>query len=280
MVKILDIPFLNHAIKNRFYFWVLLSVLLYLGSSCTAEMGSDGKALVNLRLIDAPGEFDEAWVEILGVEILQGRSRTASEANWIFIEYQSVNQQVDISKLVGDGVLLLGRAEIPEGTISKIRLMLGQDHYLVSNGERIPLNLAPGESGIELDVEYKLESSFSYDIYLDFDLDRSVRPSSDSLEFNLFPKVRSFVRQETSEISGRIRPQEVRPVLYALQGTDSISTLTNSVGEYTFRGLKGGRHTLQILASAPYMDTVFQVETEVGKLTTIEDIFLKIPGGE
>lgn len=274
------IPYLNRNPRKTFTFWVLLSALFWGGFSCTDEMGGNGKALVNLRLIDAPGDFDEAWVEILGVEILQGRSRTSSEANWIFIEYQPANQQVDISKLVGDGVLLLGRAEIPEGTISKIRLILGQDHYLVRNGERRSLNLAPGESEVELDVDYALENSFSYDIYLDFDLDRSVKPTSDPLEFNLFPKVRTFVRQGTSEISGRIRPPEARPVLYAIQGSDSLSTLTNSLGEYTFLGLKGGRHTLRILARSPFIDTVFQVETEEGKLITIEDIFLKAPALE
>jgi hypothetical protein len=243
-------------------------------------MGGNGKALVNIRLIDAPGDFDEAWIEILGVEILQGRSRTSSEANWIFIDYQSPNQQVDIAKLVGDGVLLLGRAEIPEGTISNIRLILGQDHYLVRNGDRRSLNLAQGESEVELDVGYELVNSFSYDIYLDFDLDRSIKSTSDPLQYILSPNVRTFVRQGTSEINGKIRPPEAGHVLYAIQGTDSISTLTNTAGEYTFMGLKEGKHTLHVLARSPFIDTLFQVETEEGKLTTIEDIFLKAPAVE
>lgn len=244
--------------------------------SCSETSEGSGKSLVNFRLIDAPGDFDEAWIGIRGVEVLQGRSRGATDAHWIFIEYQQANQQVDISKLVADGVLLIGRSEIPIGTISKIRLLLGEDHYLIKNGERLSLTLNTGAE-IEIDVEYRLEDSFSYDVYLDFDLDKSIQKTSDTTQFLLSPVVRSFVRYETSEIGGKIRPVEARPVLYAIQGSDTISTLTNSRGEYTFMGLKEGKHTLLILPRKPYLDTIFQAETEKGKLTAIEEIILRVP---
>lgn len=255
---------------------ILALAALSVGYSCSGELDGSGNSLVNIRLIDAPGDFDEAWVEIRGVEILQGRSRESTGANWLYLEYQQPNQQVDISKLVGGGILLLGRAEIPDGTISKIKLVLGEDHYLVRNGRRISLTLDARESEIELDVNYELENSFSYDVYLDFDLGRSVKSTSDSTRFILSPTVRSFVRYQTSEIGGTIRQEDAWPVIYAIQGKDTLSTLTNARGDYTFMGLKEGKHTVLIQPRPPYMDTVFQAETELGKITAIEQITLRI----
>src|SRR5690554_4996253 len=90
--------------------WMLfLFGSMFISFSCSDISKQEGKALVNIRLIDAPGDFDEAWIEILGVEILQGRNRESNDAHWEFVPYQQPNQQVDISKLVAEGVLLIGR---------------------------------------------------------------------------------------------------------------------------------------------------------------------------
>src|SRR5690606_6686262 len=113
----------NENYKNLKPIWLLLILAaLFFNYSCSGISDESGMALVNIRLIDAPGDFDEAWIEVLGVEILQGRSRESNDAHWEYIPYQQSNQQVDISKLVAEGVLLIGRTEVPVGTISQIRL--------------------------------------------------------------------------------------------------------------------------------------------------------------
>ena len=257
---------------------IFLFILMVFGVACNDASEGTGKALVNLRLIDAPGDFDEAWIEIRGVEILQGRNRESNDAHWLLIEYEQPNQQVDIAKLVGGGILLLGRTELPTTPISKIRLILGEEHYLTKNGKTRSLTLKePNKSAVEIDVDYPLEQSLSYDIYLDFDLEKSIRSTSDSTQFLLSPVVRSFVRQETSEIEGKIRPTEAKPVLYAIQGADTVTTLTDAGGQFSFRGLKKGKHILLIKPRKPYLDTVFSVSTEIGEATVLEEIILKIP---
>ncbi len=257
---------------------VFLLIFIVLGVACNDASEGTGKALVNLLLIDAPGDFDEAWIEVRGVEILQGRNRESNDAHWLLIEYEQPNRQVDIAKLVGGGTLLLGRAELPITPISKIRLILGEEHHLIKNGKTRSLTLKdPSESAIEINVDYPLEPSLSYDIYLDFDLERSVQSTSDSTEFVLFPVVRSFVRQETSEIEGKIRPTDAKSVLYAIQGTDTVTTLTDARGQFSFKGLKEGKHTLLIQSRKPYLDTLFTVSTAIGKSTVLEEIILKIP---
>ena len=259
---------------------VILIALIWIISSCTDPDGT-GMALVNVRLVDAPGDFDEAWIEILGVEIGQAKGRDSKEEQWTFIEYQQPNQKVDISKLVGGGVLLIGRAELPVNAISGIKLILGEDHHLVREGKDLSLSLENiSARTIELETDFRLEGSYSYDIYLDFDLERSIQPSSDPSVFILSPRVRSFVLAETSSLGGRVMPPEARPVLYAIQGVDTVTTLTSAQGEYLFRGLDEGEHTLVVRPRPPYQDTLFVLEARRGELVEIDDIMVRLPEPE
>ena len=259
---------------------ITLLALGWVISSCTDPDGT-GMALVNIRLVDAPGDFDEAWIEILGVEIGQVQGRDSKDEQWTFIEYQQPNQKVDISKLVGGGVLLIGRAELPVNAISSMRLILGDDHHLVKEGKNLSLSLESAEAGtIELETDFRLEGSYSYDIYLDFDLDRSIHRTADSSVFILSPRVRSFVLTETSSFEGRVMPTEARPVLYAIQGADTVTTMTSTQGEYLFRGLVEGEYTVVVRPRPPYLDTLFVVEAKKGELVEIDDIMLRLPESE
>lgn len=265
----------SNTLKGR-CLWCLWAAV-FMAFSCSDDSDGANKALVNVRLIDAPGDFDQAWIEILGVDILMGRGRDAGEAYWEFVPYSQPDQQVDVSKLVADGVLLIGRTELPVGSVNKLRLRLGDEHFLTAEGEIRPLILATPEAAeVELEVNYIFEGTTSYDLYLDFDLERSIAPSPDSTTFVLTPVVRSFLKHERSELAGRIRPAQARPVLFAVHEDDTVTTLTNADGAFVFRGLEAGKHQVIIRSRTPYMDSVFVAETELGKRTSLEDILLDV----
>src|SRR5690606_12406817 len=115
----------------------------------------------------------------------------------------------------------------------------------------------PETAVIEVDVNYRVERNLSYDIYLDFDLGRSIKPTSDSTRFELEPRVRSFVSNDRSNIKGRIQPAASKPVVYALHGKDTVTTLSDAQGNYSLRGLDPGKYTLRILPRKPFRDTTF-----------------------
>lgn len=256
---------------------IILFIVMTFFGACTDASEGTGLALVNIRLIDAPGDFDEAWIEIDGVELLQGTDRQALEGQWIYLPYDQAERQVDVSKLVGEGALLLGRQEIPVGGIFKIRLLLGNNHYLAKNGKERSLTLQNPETAvIEMDVDYRLERNLSYDIYLDFDLEQSIKGTADTTRFLLEPKVRSFVSTERSIIKGKIQPSASRPVIYAISGKDTVTTLTDAQGNYSLRGLDPAKYTVRILPRKPYKGTLFSVETKKGEATSVDNIVLKL----
>lgn len=258
--------------------YIILFIVVAFFGGCTDATEGTGLALVNIRLIDAPGDFDEAWIEFEGVELLQGTDRQAIEGQWIYLPYDQADQQVDLSKLVGEGVLLLGRQEIPVGGIFKIRLMLGDNHYLTKNGKERSLTLVDSDAAvIEIDVNYRLERNLSYDIYLDFDLDQSIKGTADSTRFLLEPRVRSFVSNDRSIIKGKIQPAAAKPVVYAIHDKDTVTTLSDAQGNYSLRGLDPGKYTIRILPRKPYRDTTFSVEAEKGVDTTLANIVFRLP---
>lgn len=258
-------------------FTIVFIAMAFIGSCTDANEGT-GLALVNIRLIDAPGDFDEAWIEFEGVELLRGTDRQAVEGEWIHIPYDQVDRQVDVAKLVGEGVLLLGRQEIPAGGIFKIRLLLGNDHYLVKNDNERSLTLEdPNAKVIELDVNYRVERNLSYDIYIDFDLEKSIRPTADSMRFKLMPRARSFVSNDRSILKGKIQPAAAKPVIYAVQDKDTVTTLSDALGNYSLKGLQPGKYTISIMPRKPYRDTTFAIEAEKGADSTLENIVLRLP---
>ncbi|HZK63329.1 MAG TPA: DUF4382 domain-containing protein [Puia sp.] len=69
---------------------------------------------------------------------------------------------------------LLADATIPSGTISQIRLILGDNNYIVTdNGEKISLKTPSGqESGLKVQVHQEVTGGILYRLTLDFDAGR------------------------------------------------------------------------------------------------------------
>ncbi len=259
-------------LKNLFFFFPLCLLI-----SCIGNDDLSGKALINIYLVDAPGDFDQAWIAIEGVEISLANDSGTGTESWIPLDYIPTQDRVNVSNLIAGSALILGRTELDTGTISKIKLKWGQDHFVVKNEENIILEMEdPTLEETVIDVSFPLEGSLSYDLYLDFDLDASIKAMPEGESYKLQPKITSFSSNNMAAISGRISPVAAQPVLYAILGTDTISTFTNSQGNYLFRGLQEGNYNLYIAPRPPYQDSlVSNVPTTLGMNTQIETITLK-----
>jgi len=242
--------------------------------SCTET--TDNRSLVNILLIDTPGDFDEVWIEVNGVEVLPSGSRgSESNATWVNIPYEATSNMVLVSDLVDDNRLLVGRVEILSGDISKIRLDLGEVAYLVKDGNRIDMSLSPVlEDLLTLDVVISIESGFSYDIFLDLDLSQSIVAEPNG-GFKFEPKLRAFVSSGLGNIQGQVFPLTAPPHIVATTTADTFSTLTANDGGFLLKGLSPDTYQIKIAAPPGYQDTTFSMSSFADSTLTLPRINLR-----
>jgi len=262
-----------HALKKTF---LLIVPFLALTISCLNDSSNENRALINVYLIDAPGDFDQVWLEIQGVEVFSQSGNSSSSQEWIPMDYIPLSNNVNVSSLIANSQLILGRTEVPLGNITQIKLIFGTNHFLVNDEVQIPLEFSSAEQ-LEtiIDVNYNLEGAKSYDIFLDINLAKSIKTDPANTENFIFdPVIRSFTTDAMAEITGRVSPVDAQPFIHAILGEDTVSTLTNSSGNFSFKGLQAGEYKIYIQPVETYKDSLTNVTTKIDSLSEMETILL------
>lgn len=221
-------------------------------------------------MVDAPADYDEVLVEVLGVE-LEG------DAGTVFFPYEQINKSINISRLVGGERVMIGRGELGSGTLQKITLKLGNQHSLTIGEDVFPLNSRIGDGDDIVDFTYELQAGISYDLYIDFDVQRSIKfvPTASGNTYDLVPNLRAFTKQGTGDIVGTVLPTDVgKSIVYAIQGFDTVATTTTTEsGRFVLNGLLGQTSVSVVPLNATYRDSLFtktvtpRKTTQVGNLT-------------
>src|SRR5689334_10345446 len=113
----------------------------------------DKMARLEVRLTDAPGDYDAVNIDIIGMEL--HTEGAGDNDGWRTIP---VNGGIyDILELAGGLDTLLTAAETPAGSISQIRLILGENNSIVVDGKEKPLSTPSAQqSGLKLNVHTTL----------------------------------------------------------------------------------------------------------------------------
>ncbi|WP_186757370.1 DUF4382 domain-containing protein [Echinicola salinicaeni] len=261
------------------HIFILFLPFLVFTSSCLENEVNQKRSLVNIYLIDAPGDFDQAWLEILRVEVFLDEVNNGETEGWVPFDYIPLSNIVNVSALVAESQLILGRSELELGTIRQIKLVLGEEHYLIKDEDRLALSLAPEVNNeVVLDVDYVLRGGNSYDIYLDMDLGRSIKADPNAEEsYLLNPVMRSFATGDEASISGKVTPVDAQPFVHAILGQDTLTTLTDESGDFYFRGLRAGEYQIYFHPASPYLDSTTTVVTKLDSLSQMETILLRQP---
>jgi len=244
---------------NRLLYFSFFFIIL--SWSCTGPEESP-KALVNIFLIDSPAQWDSVVVELEGVEldfVPDGRDGTIEK---IFFPYELADKQIDLAQLVGGATLPVGRKEMQLGVITGATLRLGPNNKLYQGDKGYSLPLPGGETDFFAEVSVDLSTGISYDLIVDFDLEKSIQQIDENpITFDFNPSIRITSDIGNGDIQGTISPTTLSPAIYAVQGTDSISTHVNSSGTFLFR-LPAGIYTLYFdpKNSAYFPDTILNVE--------------------
>jgi len=249
--------------KKRFLFFLLVGLVSY---SC--EENNLERARLNVLLVDKPADYKSVNVEVLGVEINYGKE--GEESGWTDLD---ANTGIyDLLTLTAGNEALLVSNDVQAGTISQVRLVLGDQNSVVNDEGEFELKTPSGQSsGLKLNIHQDLIEGLDYTIVLDFDVSRSVLENP--VKYMLKPVIRASLDAQNGAIKGIIDPNEEGIVVYAMQGEDIItSTYPDESGLFLLRGLEQGAYTVSvdIPDESIYEDlTTELVEVEIGEITDL-----------
>ncbi|MEO7445539.1 MAG: DUF4382 domain-containing protein [Ferruginibacter sp.] len=251
---------LTSSIKKSFLALGMCSSLFFI--SCQKGVdNNDSKASLQLRLTDSPNpDVREVWVDIRDVQI--------SYNDTSMVALSGVHPGVyNLLDLTNGRDTLLADADIPAGNIGQIRLILGDNNYIITNsGERIPLRTPSAQqSGLKVKVNQTVTGGMLYRLVLDFDAARSVVKAGNSGNYNLKPVIRvlTFLPSGGSA-KGVVTPANLNTAVYAIQGMDTAAgTFTNSTGNWMIRDIAAGNYTFSFVPA----DTTKATQQKIVNIT-------------
>ncbi|PHR13812.1 MAG: carbohydrate-binding protein [Aequorivita sp.] len=218
-----------------------LIAFLFIGfASCSSDDDSntnEGKAKLSIRLTDAPGDYENVFVDVQEVVIKYNNGQEDLNLG--------INAGIyDLLELTAGVNVLLFNDEVPAGSISQIRLVLGEQNTIVVDGQTLPLATPSAQqSGLKIQVNETLEAGILYEFMLDFDVDKSI-VSQGNGDYSLKPVIRATTVAESGAISGTIVPPGIVTMITAVSGTTEISTYANPLGEFLLSGVPDGTYTV------------------------------------
>lgn len=241
----------------------VLMMVVFSFQSCNDNENAGNTARVQLKLIDAPGIYDQVNVQIIDVQY----NNSEDEEGWVSFTPPETGypSQIDLTELIAGNSLLLSDEIMEAGMLKQIRLILGENNTLVFEDEptvQVPLNTPSAlQSGLKLNLNEELIGGFSYTFVLDWDVQKSVVSAGNSGTYNLKPVIRvnaevnsgsikgNVVGKLTSDVNEVAIPFDNIVVLFfdANDLTTSVgSTFTDEFGDFSIQGLPEGFYVLKI----------------------------------
>ena len=213
--------------------------LVFVAAVALAACSNDEQsARLEIRLTDAPGDYEAVYVDIQGVEV----NSESGEGGWKQLE---VNKGVyNLIEFTNGMDTLLATAILPAGKIQQIRLKLGEDNTVVIHGDIKDLTTPSGQqSGVKLNVHAELLEGITYKLWLDFDAARSVVVETGSGKYILKPVIRTYTEAQSGAIKGVVTPTESLPAVFAIKGVDTVATTyADETGKFLLQGVPEGTY--------------------------------------
>jgi len=255
---------------RKVFFLILISFSAFSLFNCESDSKT---ATLQVWLTDAPGDYEEANIDIREVEIHASEGEQTS--GWKSLDVQS--GVYDLLKLTNGLDTLLGSIELPAGRISQIRLKLGSNNTLKINGQTVALQTPSAQqTGLKLQIHQDLQEGVVYKILLDFDVARSIVPRAHT-GYILKPVIRTIVEAQSGSIKGIVSPAESTPAVYAILGTDTVATgYTDSSGKFLLRGLTPGSYKVSFVPNEAYQPVIAEdIAVTLGNVTDMGTITIE-----
>lgn len=250
-------------------------------NSCgkSVDDSTSGNAHLDVYLTDAPADYQAVWLDIQKVMVnTSSEVLTDESTGWIEVPMGRPGLYNLLDFRNGTDTLLAG-VDLPAGTVSQIRLILGNDNSLVlSDGQTVPLTTPSGQqSGLKLNIHSELVAGIPYALVLDFDAARSIVKAGNSDKYILKPVIRTFAKEAGGAIEGVVLPNEAKTMVQAINGSDTLSAIPDLTGYFKFWGISEGSYQLIFLpdAATGYLnDTINNVQVITGEVTKLDPVTL------
>ncbi|MBN4085161.1 DUF4382 domain-containing protein [Flavobacteriaceae bacterium AH-315-B10] len=223
--------------------------------SCSNNGSTDNTARVQLKLVDAPGDYLEVNIEIIDIQY----NSSDSEDGWMsFTSESGYPINVDLTELIAGNSLLLTDQIIPSGMLKQIRLVLSDNNTLKIEGEDGLIQLdtpSAQQSGLKLNLNAELESGFTYTFILDWNVQESVVQAGNSGMYNLKPVIKVTAEVNSGSISGKVIEiieevetaiENVTVMAYTTNDVLVTNSLTDIDGNFLIQGLEVGSYIIKI----------------------------------
>lgn len=236
-----------------------------------SDKSGDGTARLQVYLTDDPAQYEKVLIDVQKIEI------HSDVDGWVSFNllkpgiYNLLDFTNGLDTLIADVTL-------PAGKISQMRLILGSNNSVVIDGVSHPLATPSAQqSGLKFNIHQDLQVNGSYRVWIDFDAARSIVVQGNG-NYSLKPVIKTYTELTDGRIKGIVLPLTAKPVVYAINNTDTSAAIPNAAGFYLFSGLPEGTYKIWIDADATagFNDAVienvtvsFGVVTDVGITTLI-----------
>jgi hypothetical protein len=256
--------------KNLIVFVLLLATAALF--SCKKEtIGDTGKGFATLtfRLTDAPAEYNKVNIDIIGAQAIIDDSiinLTVKAGIYNLLDFVNGKDTVIVDQ------------QIPSGTLSQIRLILGNNNTIISGTMSHDLTTPSAQqSGLKLNVHADFLRGVAYEYIIDFDAARSI-VTTGSGKYMLKPVLKVFTKAVSGAIQGVVFPAKAKPFIYAISSQlDTVSTISDTLsGKFMVRGLASGTYKLKFSPVSPYKDTtLLNIIVNTGLVTKLDTLKFK-----
>jgi len=267
--------------------------LLSLAAAATLALASCSKntdnvsassAKLEVRLTDAPGNFNSVVLDVQQIEV---HVREESDpSGWQTLAFTP--QTVNVLDYVNGKSALLVSTDFAPGDLKEIRLILGPNSYVVgTDGQQYALKTPSGQtSGVKLKLDkVTLAAGSTYQLLLDFDVAKSIvergnwKAGNDKKErYLLKPIIRLVAQNLRGGLRGTVNPAAARPQVLAIRaaitGPDTVSTFADASGAYQLNGLAAGTYQVQFFPTtvAPTGQPAYKAIVRPGVTVTNDQV--------
>lgn len=242
---------------------IALAGFLLVGCDNDGEVLDSNRAKVELRLTDAPAEYEEVNIDLQQIFFIvnEGEDIAMPLSNPGIYELLDLKNGIDV---------LLGSQNLPVGKLSQIRLVLGNNNTIKVNGHELALQTPSAhQSGLKVKALYNLEAGNIYKIWLDFDAGKSVVERGNGT-YLLKPVVRAFTETTNGMIEGKVLPREAKTTVYAIKNvSDTLGVaIPNNDGYFKLSGLEEGTYNVNFDAA----NRAYRVQQKKGVQVRFDEV--------